>query len=111
MAAATAALAFSAVAVYGGPAPSRVVVESPRGSWIYPLSEDRSFSVDGFIGATAIVIESGGARIVDSPCAHKTCVSSGTVRRAGDWAACLPNGVFVRVEGGVDDGGFDAVAR
>ena len=34
--------------------------------------------------------EDGGIRFVDSPCPDHLCEGFGVLRRAGDWAACLP---------------------
>ena len=35
-------------------------------------------------------VEDGGIRFVDSPCPDHLCEGFGVLRRAGDWAACLP---------------------
>ena len=86
------------------------VVTGESGEWVYPLSEDRSFEVPGPLGPTAVIIEGGAARIQDSPCPNKTCVAARPVRSAGQWLACLPNRVFVRIEGADEAGGVDAAA-
>jgi len=87
---------------------ARAVVEGPGGEWIYPLDEDREIRIEGPLGGTMVRIESGSARIEDSPCPTKTCVASGALSRAGQWAACLPNKVLLRIEGGAADDGVDA---
>lgn len=110
VAAAAATVALSA-AVYGGPAPSRVVITSGSDEWIYPLSEDRVVAVGGLIGDSVIHIENGEARFEDSPCDNKTCVAAAPVRRSGEWSACLPNGVFLRAEGESGDDAVDATVR
>lgn len=110
--AAAGAFAYSAVAVYGGPPPSTVVVSSGGQEWIYPLSENRELSVDGTLGTTRISILDGQAFFLESPCSNKTCLSSAHAHRAGDWIACLPNGVFLRVEGRPPENeALDAVVR
>ncbi len=109
--AAAGAFAASAVAVYGGPAPSRAVISSERGEWTYPLGTDRVVSVDGPLGPTLVEIRDGSAFFIDSPCRNKTCLSSGHAEHAGDWIACLPNGVFLRVEGESGDDQLDATVR
>lgn len=99
------------VRVYGGSAPSHVVVTSGSEEWIYPLSEDRTVEVEGPLGPTTIGIENGAAHFEDSPCRNKTCVAAAAIRRAGEWSACLPNGVFIRIEGAYGDEDIDAVVR
>ena len=48
---------------------------------------------------TAGRTEYGQARFLDSPCSNRICVQSPPLWREGDWAACLPNQVFLRIEG------------
>ncbi len=101
------AIAVSAAAVgvaawfaYSGRArPGDVVVEASGTEWIYPLSADRQVSVDGPLGATVVVISGGAAKVADSPCPDKLCVAMAAVSKPGQWIACLPNRVFVRVRG------------
>ena len=77
----------------------RLVVETPSGKWIYPLTETRTVVVSGAIGNTTIRIENNTAFISDSPCPNKTCVNAAALKKAGDWNACLPNRVFLHIEG------------
>lgn len=103
---------LSAAVIYGGPAPANLVVSNQADEWIYPLSEDRTISVDGPLGPETIVIENGQARVTQSPCKNQICVNSKPVRDSGDWTACLPNGIFMRVEGDHDESEqLDAVVR
>jgi hypothetical protein len=102
---------MSAVAIYGGPAPARLVVSNDGGEWIYPLSNDRIIEVHGRLGVTVVQIEGGSARIVSSPCANQTCIASAPVARKGDWSACLPNAVFIRAEGDFGESDVDAIVR
>ncbi len=86
--------------VYGGrEAPGQLVVEAPGGSWIYPLDQDREIEVSGPLGLTIVHIYEGKAHIEASPCPNKTCVASPPIGRKGEWTACLPNRVFIRIEG------------
>jgi hypothetical protein len=112
IAASAALVAASAAWAYApGSGEARAVVKGRGGEWIYPLDEDREVRVEGPLGDTLIRIEAGAARIEDSPCPNKTCVATGAIARPGQWAACLPNGVLLRVEGGgAADGGVDASA-
>ncbi len=90
----------SAWFAYAGPSRAGdVVVEASGKQWIYPLSAERRLPVAGPLGDTIVVIDAGGARVVDSPCPDKLCVAMAAVSKPGQWIACLPNRVFVRVRG------------
>jgi hypothetical protein len=104
-----AATFLSALSVYGGEGGKlQVVVSGEGGEWIYPLDRDRSIEVEGPLGTSVVVIEGADVHIDSSPCPNQTCVASGHRARGGQWLACLPNKVFVRIEGGGEDGGVDA---
>ncbi|MYI60489.1 MAG: hypothetical protein F4105_02245, partial [Gemmatimonadetes bacterium] len=40
-----------------------------------------------------------GARVLSAPCVHKICMRRGWIQRAGDVAACVPNGLVLRIAG------------
>ncbi len=85
-----------------------VSVRSRNDEWIYPLDTDATYSVSGPLGDTIVGIDDGSVSILDSPCKNKICIAAGILAHAGDWAACLPNGVMVHVLGDLE-GGIDAV--
>ncbi len=78
-----------------------VRVSSPGGEWAYPLSTDREVDAKGPLGTTIVSIKAGRVSVETSPCPNQTCVLAGSIDRGGQWVACLPNQVFVRLEGGV----------
>lgn len=97
--------------VYGGnSSPSVVLIESDRDQWVYPLDEDRIEYIRGKLGYTIVEIKNGKVHIADSACQDKLCVQMGWLAKTNDWAACLPNGVFVTVQGARDDG-IDAISE
>ena len=104
-------IAFSMMAL-GKVSPGVMVqVESVDGTFVYPLSEDRELAVAGPLGDSLIHIHDGAVYFVDSPCQDKICISVGSLRDVGQWAACLPNRVFVTIVGEADArGGIDATA-
>ncbi len=106
-----AAVAASAAFAYGRGGEPRVVIETKTESWIYPLDRDRTVDVPGPLGSTVVRVGHGAAYVESSPCDNQTCVAAGRVSKPGQWTACLPNGVMVRVEGGGDDGAPDAIVR
>jgi hypothetical protein len=103
-----AAIAFSAAFVYGSRgAESEVVITGKTMELVYPLKTDRSVEVPGPLGTTLVRIEGGRVRIEDSPCPNKTCIAAGAIGQPGQWVACLPNAVLVRVEGASKEAGVD----
>ena len=91
-------------------ASSRVVVRSHDRTWIFSLDTEETFSVSGPIGETVVSINKGEAGIVSSPCSGQTCVAAGALHRNGQWTACLPNRIFLLVEGAIEPDIVDAVS-
>jgi hypothetical protein len=106
---AAAAIAFLAVSAYGpGGGQISAVLKGRDGEWVYPLSADRELHVAGPLGDTIVAIRDKTVRIIDSPCPNKTCIAAGSIDAPGQWLACLPNQVFVSIEGRRADAGIDA---
>ncbi len=76
------------------------LIEASGARWIYPLDIDREERIPGPLGETLVVIRGGKALVEDSPCPDKLCVHMPAISQQGQWIACLPNRVFVRVRGG-----------
>jgi hypothetical protein len=90
---------FCAVRIYGkNESALRFVIEGKNGNWIYPLNQTTQIDIPGPLGNTVIELKEGRARVVSSPCANQTCVCSPPIRQRGQWIACLPNAVFIRVD-------------
>jgi hypothetical protein len=90
---------FSVYAYSGRSGSGDVVIEASGVQWIYPLSVDRREAIHGPLGDTIVVIRKGRALVEDSPCPDKLCVHMPAISKPGQWIACLPNRVFVRVRG------------
>lgn len=102
-------VAASAVWAYGpNTGEDKVVIKARDGEYIYPLDADREVKVPGPLGDTLVEIHGKHVHIADSPCPNKTCVAAGSIGEAGQWLACLPNQVLVRIEGKSDNEGLDA---
>lgn len=95
---------FSVFAYGDRPEGSQVRVETEDESFIYPLNEDRELEVEGPLGHTHVQIKDGQVRVTASPCREKICIAAGWVSEADEWIACLPNRVFLRVQGGEETG-------
>jgi hypothetical protein len=75
-----------------------LVIETADEQWIYPLDDDRTVEIEGPIGVTVIKIDEGTAWVVSSPCRDKICTASAPILNTGQWIACMPNQVFLRIE-------------
>lgn len=101
----------SAFAAYRKPKnQAHLVVTAPDGEYIYALDKERKIEVKGQIGTSVVEIIEGTARFLDSPCDNKVCVNHGLLMGGFDFAACLPNGIFIMIDGAEDDG-FDAMSK
>lgn len=80
-----------------------LVIEAPTGKWIYPLTDTRTVNIPGALGETVIRIENNTVFILASPCPNKTCMSASSLKKTGDWNACLPNKIFLHIEGTQDE--------
>ena len=90
---------FCAVSIYArNDSALHVIIQGKNGSWVYPLSQSVQVDIPGPLGHTTVTLKDGQAQVIASPCANQTCVTSGGVQRRGQWIACLPNAVFVRIE-------------
>jgi hypothetical protein len=90
----------SALLIYrSGNSLGAFLIEAPKRSWTYPNDAEALVEVQGAIGVSTAEIHDGSIRIISSPCANQTCVAAGSISRTGQWIACLPNQVFIHVEG------------
>lgn len=103
------AVVAASVFAYGGNVQaSEVSIENEEGTFLYPLDQDRDVAVRGPLGETMVHVRDGRVRVHESPCRDKICIAAGWLDQTGQWTACLPNRVFVRVEGGESEDGVDA---
>jgi hypothetical protein len=94
--------AFSVFAYAGGATNPNVIIEGSGEKWIYPLHENREVTVSGPLGDELIDIKDAQAWVVSSPCPNKICIQQGRISKPGQWMACLPNDIFIRVDGTSD---------
>ena len=90
---------------------AELFVQTPSEKVIYSRSKDGIYKFKGLLGESSIQVESGKAKFIDSPCENKNCIQSGEISTHGQWAACLPNGIFINIEGKSKENGFDAVSN
>jgi hypothetical protein len=102
-------VALVSIAIYSGSSDSvSLRITGDSGDWIESLDQTADLQVKGPLGTTVIHVEKGVARIIDSPCKNKLCIAMGAISKNRQWVACLPNNVFVRIQGGSGKDGIDA---
>ncbi|MCR5699627.1 MAG: NusG domain II-containing protein [Treponemataceae bacterium] len=77
----------------------QLVISNGSDEWIYPLSKNERLEIPGKLGNSIILIEDNCAYFEDSPCDNKLCIYSHKISKVGEWTACLPNGVIIRIDG------------
>lgn len=102
-----AVVALSVFAFNETGAGSEALIQAEGGDFVYSLDQETELDIEGPLGTSHLKIEDGGIRFVSSPCRDKICIAGGLITDSGQWVACLPNRIFVRVEGG-DDAEVDA---
>lgn len=65
----------------------------------YPLSEDRSVSIDEKYGHNRLVIENGSAYMAEADCPDGYCMEYKPISRGGETIICLPHRLVVEVTG------------
>ena len=79
-----------------------VHVTSGDKEWVYDLSVDATASFEGPIGNTTIEISNNRVHVHSSDCKNQVCVLAGWIDKPGEWVACLPNNLFILIEGQQD---------
>ena len=64
-----------------------------------PLATSTRVQVRGPLGVTDIDIKDGHVLVRKAPCPHKTCMKMGRIQRAGEVIVCVPNKIFIKIEG------------
>ncbi len=70
------------------------------------LKHYQILEIDGLLGKSRIEVRDGAIRFVTSPCKGKQCIHAGEINKSGQIIACLPNGLSLVVEGGMQ---YDAI--
>ena len=88
----------------------QLIIESGQNIWYYQLDKDKEINIEGNLGESTIKIQDGFVSFENSPCPNKLCVLSSAISKNGQWIACLPNGVFVRIEGEDENTELDGIS-
>lgn len=107
-----AAIFFAAAGVFSKKEKTgTLIVQTQEGKFAYSMSKDTRLEFTGLIGKSFVTIENGEAWFEDSPCENKVCVQSGRISSKNQWAACLPNGIIIYIEGNTEEDSFDAISN
>lgn len=56
------------------------------------------YNSNGHKGYNVIEVDKGSIRFIDANCPDKICVKSGTLKKPGETAACLPHKLIITIE-------------
>ena len=91
---------YSAYAIYSGSQANTIVmIRGQDREWVFPLNAEETVEVQGPLGISLIRIRGNEAWVESSPCKNQICVAAGQIHRYRTWIACLPNNVFLLIEG------------
>ena len=85
-----------------------VFISSGDKEWIFPVKTNKTIEIPGPIGNTIIEISNKGVKIKDSPCPNKLCIKEGIIKNQGQYIACLPNKIIVKIQGSEEGEETDA---
>ena len=74
------------------------------------LNEDISFRIDSPGGYNVITVKDNAIAVTDSDCTGRTCVNTGYIHNNTSFIACIPHGLFIRIDSDQAGGDLDAIA-
>ncbi len=102
----SAGFTFLARQYYGGS--GAVAIQAEGTSYLYDLDTDRNLEFSGPLGISKIQIQDGRIRVLEDPGPQQICVRDGWIQESGEWLICLPNRIFIRIQGKPAQDGVDA---
>lgn len=88
--------------------PGLVTVQTDEGEYLYSFDSHGHYHFEGPLGITEVLVDAHGASVISSPCRDQICVAAGQLTHTGDWTACLPNRIFLRIQSADSDSPVDA---
>ena len=91
---------------------SRILMVQTQGErYAYSMEKNMRLEFSGPCGKSIIIIENEEAWFENSDCENRICVESGKISRPNQWAACLPNGIIIYIEGEEEKESLDAISN
>ena len=75
----------------------------------YPLSEDRTVTIERSGHINKITIKDGQVSMTFSDCSGQDCIQQGKISQTSQSITCLPNRIVIEIRG--DSSEYDAVVR
>ena len=107
-----AVIGFAAKKVFTKTSGSRILMVETQGErYAYSMEKNMRLEFSGPCGKSIIIIENEEAWFEHSDCENRVCVESGKISRPNQWAACLPNGIIIYIEGEEEKESLDAISN
>lgn len=74
-----------------------VEIKTASNTFLYQLNKNTELTFDGPLGETLVSIQDERVFVTDSPGPLKICIKRGEIYKQGQWLACLPNKIFIRI--------------
>jgi hypothetical protein len=71
--------------------------------------EEYEFEIKSERGYNLLKVSQYGIEMIESNCPDHICIGFGHIHSSGDNIVCLPNRIFVEIEGSPDSEGVDAI--
>ena len=69
----------------------------------FSLNQNVTKVIEGPVGKTEIIIDSGKVRISKSPCTKKYCIHQGWINQINQSIVCVPNQIYISIIGNQTD--------
>lgn len=86
-----------------------VIIIDGKEAMHVPLEDEYTFSAEN-LENVVFQVKDGKIAFIHSDCPDKLCVNTGFISKPGQYAACLPNKVLLKITGDSADG-VDTVVR
>ena len=107
-----AVIGFATMKVFTKKSGSRILMVQTQGErYAYSMEKNMRLEFSGPCGKSIIIIENEEAWFENSDCENRVCVESGKISRPNQWAACLPNGIIIYIEGEEEKESLDAISN
>ena len=107
-----AVIGFAAMKVFTKKSGSRILMVQTQGErYAYSMEKNMRLEFSGPCGKSIIIKENEEAWFENSDCENRICVESGKISRPNQWAACLPNGIIIYIEGEEEKESLDAISN
>jgi hypothetical protein len=97
------------LSLWGMPPEQQVAIRAENRDYLYPLNQDKELEFEGPLGTSYIEIKDGRVRVKADPTPRQIAVNQGWISKTNETLISLPNAVFIRIIGPLDEDSLDAV--